>query len=109
MSWPATSRAAGQDRRRCAVGLVAPITQNRYNTLSSAYSILALEAYAQVAEAQPAAGFAIAEVAANGQQKALALPAGLFPVTNFSPEVGRLLISASGPAARLLPGDAVRL
>ncbi len=79
------------------LALVAPITQNRYNTLSSAYSILALEAYAQVAEAQPALGFAIAEVAANGQQKALALPAGLFPVTSFSPEIGRLLISGSGP------------
>ena len=79
------------------LSLVTPITQNRYNTLSSAYSILALEAYAQVAEAQPATGFSIMEVAANGQQKALALPQGLFPVSSFSPEVGRLLVGSTGP------------
>ncbi len=78
------------------LALVEPITKNRYNTLSSAYTIMALDAYAQLAAAQPPSSFSIAEVLANGQQKPLSLPQGLFPAVNFSPEVPRLIIASSG-------------
>ena len=77
------------------LALVEPITQNRYNTLSSAYTILAFDAYAQAAAEPPGQSFAISEVSSNGQQKALSLPQGLFPTTAFSPEVDRLIIAST--------------
>lgn len=75
--------------------LVEPIMKNRYNTLSSAYTILAFDAYAQVAAEQPAGTFTISEALASGQQKALTLPAGLFPMASFSPEVNRLIFASN--------------
>jgi len=81
------------------LALVEPIARSSYNTLSSAYTILAFDAYAQVAAAAAtsgSSGFSVAEVLQNGQQKPLTLPQGLFPVVPFSPDVNRLLIGSTG-------------
>lgn len=77
--------------------IVKPIAENRYNTLSSAYTILALDAYATAATSTAEGAFAITEIAAGGQQKALTLPQGLFPVVNFSTEASKLMLASSGP------------
>ncbi len=77
--------------------LVEPIFQGRYNTYSSAFSILALETYGKLAtqNAAQAGGLSIAEVLASGKQP-LPLPRSLLPVASFSPEASALRFSATG-------------
>ena len=48
-----------------------------------------------MAAEQPAGTFTISEALASGQQKALTLPAGLFPMASFSPEVNRLIFASN--------------
>jgi len=78
--------------------LVEPIAKGRYNTLSSAYLILALDAYAQLAQdTTDVSQLSIIEVPASGAQKPLSLPAGLLPQVSFSGDARKLLISSSSP------------
>lgn len=79
------------------LGLVGMVGKGSYNTLSSAYTILALDALAQVAGEQPAGQLSITELLDNGQKRPLVLPAGLVPTTKFSPDISKLLIGSSGP------------
>ena len=79
------------------LALVDPISKERYSTLSSSYTILALESLAQVATTTDIGQLGIAEVADGGQQKPLTLPAGLFPLVGFSPEASKLVMSSTGP------------
>lgn len=59
--------------------IAAAIAGGRYNTLSSAYTILALDAYAQtVGEAKPE-NVSVSETKADGSAQVLILPGGLFP------------------------------
>jgi hypothetical protein len=80
------------------LSLVDAISKGRYNTLSSAYLILAFDAYAQLAQDQTdVSQLSIIEVPSSGAQKTLNLPTGLLPQVGFSPDARKLLISSSSP------------
>jgi len=70
--------------------IAKPIRENRYNTLSSAYTLLALDAYATATGKEAAGKFSIAEVPADGKEKQLKLPDGLMPKVDFSPDAKKL-------------------
>ncbi|WLI89106.1 alpha-2-macroglobulin [Massilia sp. R2A-15] len=70
--------------------LVKPLAENRYNTLSGAYSILAFDAYATAVGAEGAGKLAIVEIDAKGGKKALALPNNLVPRVPFTPGTAKL-------------------
>ena len=72
--------------------------EGRYNTLSSAYLILALDTYASLAQdTTDVSQLSIIEVNSGGQQKPLQLPTGLLPQVVFSQDARRLLVSSSSP------------
>ncbi len=80
------------------LSIVEPIAKGRYNTLSSAYLILALDAYASLAQdSTDVSQLSIIEVSGSGQQKPLQLPTGLLPQVAFSQEARKLLVSSSSP------------
>ena len=70
--------------------LVKPLAENRYNTLSGAYSIMAFDAYATAVGAETAGKLAIVEVDAKGAKKTLALPNNLVPRVPFTPGTAKL-------------------
>jgi alpha-2-macroglobulin len=70
--------------------LVKPIQRGSYNTLSSAYTILAVEAYAQTASTSANAKFVLRELDKAGAPKELTLPAGLFPKSDISPDAAKV-------------------
>lgn len=70
--------------------LVTRITQGRYHSLSAATTLLALEAYADVAGPQGEGKLALAQVLADGSAKDLPLPAGLFPKVEFDAKTAKL-------------------
>jgi len=79
--------------------IVEPIFRGRYNTYSSAWSILALEAYSQTAAAATAAtagALAVHEIV-GGQARALTLPRSLLPETSFSALASAVRFEATGP------------
>lgn len=75
--------------------LVGGIERGTYNTLSSSYIILALDAYANVVGKAADARFAIAEVLRNGSLRGLPLPAGLFPRVDFSDQAAKIRFSST--------------
>jgi uncharacterized protein YfaS (alpha-2-macroglobulin family) len=76
--------------------LAEPIFQGRYNTFSSAFTILALEAYGKVASKSDAeGGLSIAQTLPSGKQP-ISLPASMLPVVNFSSEASALSFGAKG-------------
>lgn len=78
--------------------LVEPIAKGRYNTLSSAYLMMAFDAYASLSQdTTDTSQLAIFEVTSSGQQKPLSLPTGLLPQVSFSGEARKLLVSSSSP------------
>jgi hypothetical protein len=80
------------------LSLVDAISKGRYNTLSSAYLILAFDAYAQLAQDQTdVSQLSIIEIPSSGAQKPLNLPAGLLPQVSFSADARKLLVSSSSP------------
>src|SRR3989454_10606322 len=91
--------------------IVTPIEHGSYNSLSSAYAIMALDAY--VAAAGPVAGgrFTVTETLKDGSRRVLPLPAGTFPpaaVSAAAPKNG-VLRGAAGAAVYLLaPGGGWR-
>ena len=70
--------------------LVKRVTQHRYHSLSAATTLLALEAYADVAGPQGEGKLALAQVLADGSAKDIALPAGLFPKIDFDARTAKL-------------------
>lgn len=72
------------------LAMMKPITDNRFNTLSAAWTILALDAYANTVGAQALGKISIAEVDAKGQTKQLALPPNLVPRVTFAPGTAKL-------------------
>ena len=74
--------------------IAKPIRENRYNTLSSAYTLLALDAYATATGKEATGKFGIAEILANGSQKALKLPEGVMPKVDFSRDAKKLKFSS---------------
>ena len=61
-----------------------PIIKNSYNTLSSAYAILAFDAYLDVAGFPKDKDVTVKELLKGGVEKLLLSPGGLFPVLPFS-------------------------
>ena len=77
--------------------IVDPIFRATYNTYSSAWSILALEAYAQTAGDAEAGALGAEELTVNGQVRALALPAAsLLPAVPFSTAAKAIRFSSAG-------------
>ncbi len=74
------------------MSIVNPVIEGRYNTISSAYTILALSAYAD-AVGDPAPGeIVMGELLADGKYKPLVVPTGLFPAVEFSTEAKKIQI-----------------
>lgn len=59
--------------------IVEPVGQGIYNTLSSAYTILALDAYVTATGSKTLGKFTASEILRDGSTRALTLPAGVFP------------------------------
>ncbi len=74
--------------------LVRPITENRFNTYSSAHLILALDAIAALTGGSDVtAKLAIRELLKDGKARELPLPAGLMLRVNFSAEAAKVQFS----------------
>ena len=77
--------------------LARPIAAGSFNTLSSAYAVLALDAYARAAGAGAAqVEAALAEILGDGKARPLALPGGLFPKAPFSADAAKLRVESTG-------------
>jgi uncharacterized protein YfaS (alpha-2-macroglobulin family) len=76
-------------------GIVAAIASGSYNTFSSALSILALEAFANVA-AEPGATTRTLHEVVQGNKQALTLPGGLLPHVAFSDKATALVFGSHG-------------
>lgn len=70
--------------------MVKPIANGQFNTLSSAYLILAFDAYASMNNPAGLGKLSIASVDASGKQTALTLPANLVPRVAFPAETSKL-------------------
>ena len=79
--------------------LVKPMQQGMYNTFSSAYTILALDAVATLAEKQPGQTLALTEILRDNKSRPLVLPAGLIPKVEFSSEAAKLQFANSSSLA----------
>jgi uncharacterized protein YfaS (alpha-2-macroglobulin family) len=78
-------------------GIARRIAAGEFNTLSSAYAILAFDAYAQAAgTAAQRVEATVAELLGDGKARPLALPAGLFPRAVFSPQARSLRVTSAG-------------
>jgi alpha-2-macroglobulin len=84
-------RLKGED----LLAIVNPLTRHQYNTLSSAYTILALDAYVGNVALGETAQIAMSEFLAGGAERPLVLPKGLFPRVDFSPQAEKLRIASS--------------
>ncbi len=81
------------------LSVVEPVLGDRFNTISSALTVLALDAYAKALPEPAPGGFSVAEVLAGGGTRALELPAGLFPSVAFSPEAEAVRFTQEGEPA----------
>jgi uncharacterized repeat protein (TIGR01451 family) len=64
--------------------IVAPIAHGAYNSLSSAYTLLGLDAYITALGPAAAGHFTITETLADGSNRTLSLPPGTFPEADVS-------------------------
>jgi uncharacterized protein YfaS (alpha-2-macroglobulin family) len=74
--------------------IAGTIAQGAYSTISSAYAILAMEAYAEAVGIKTVADISIKEILDTGPRE-LALPQGLFPKTAFSPQAQKVRIEST--------------
>ncbi|MFJ2988765.1 alpha-2-macroglobulin [Collimonas sp. NPDC087041] len=70
--------------------LVKPIADGNFNTLSSAYLILAFDAYATAMGPDALGKLSITEIDASGKQRPLTLPNNLVPRVAFTPGTAKL-------------------
>ncbi|HEX7678475.1 MAG TPA: alpha-2-macroglobulin family protein, partial [Thermoanaerobaculia bacterium] len=75
--------------------VVEPLQHGHYSTLSSAYTIMALDAYARSVGIQKNGKLSIAEISADGKSKDLPLPAGLFPHVPLTDSAARVQFASS--------------
>jgi alpha-2-macroglobulin len=73
------------------------ISGNRFSSLSAAYTLLALDAFAKTAATSGT--LTITEIAKDGEQRVLPLPAGAMPTVPVAPIATRVQFSKSGPAS----------
>lgn len=64
--------------------IVDPVIKRKYNSISSAYTILALDAYAEAVGSPQPGKMDFAEIQSGNKTRPLPLPGGLFPVVRFS-------------------------
>ncbi len=76
--------------------MVQSIQKGYYNTLSSSYAIMALDAYASASINSGNAKFSLAEVLKDGKLNPLTLPAGLMPRVNLSDAATKVQFAAEG-------------
>ncbi len=77
--------------------MVEPIFQNSYNTFSSAFSIMALEAYGRAAAASAKTDGALtATEVVGGSKQPLKLPESLLPITTFSDKATAIVFNSPG-------------
>jgi len=77
--------------------VVAPLQRGSYNSLSAAYSILALDAYAAAAGELKPGEARLEEVLESGERSALVLPPGLFSKAAFSPSAKAINVENRSP------------
>ena len=75
--------------------IAKPIRENRYNTLSSSYTLLALDAYGTATGNDTKGMFVITELLADGTKKPLELSEGLMPKASFSSKAAKLKFASS--------------
>lgn len=73
--------------------LVKPVADGRFNTLSAAYLVMALDAYGTALGQAGATKLGIVEIDAAGKQLPLSLPANLVPRVPFSAQAASLRLS----------------
>lgn len=74
--------------------IVGTVSQGAYSTISSAYAILAMEAYAEAVGSKAVADLKIKEILDAGMRD-LALPQGLFPKVSFSDQAKKVRIEST--------------
>lgn len=78
--------------------IVKGLTEDRYNTLSSAYLLLAYGAYVDAVPPNVTQSLAISAIDAAGQSQALSLPANFAPRVSFPETTKKLHFSGDGSA-----------
>ncbi|MBI3547597.1 MAG: alpha-2-macroglobulin [Elusimicrobia bacterium] len=78
--------------------LAEPVAKGRFNTLSSAYVILALDAYVEAVGLPKASEIRVAELRRGKPPVELPLPSGLFPRVEFSDSAETILIASKAEA-----------
>ncbi len=76
--------------------IVDSLRNGNYNTLSSAYAIMALEAYVEIEGDVTPDKARVFENLESGGERPVLVPAGLFPVAEFSPQASTLNIEDTG-------------
>jgi len=76
--------------------IMQPISQGRFNTLSSSFALLGFDAYASVAGTKVAGQMRISAIDNQGKVTELKLPENLAPIVSFSPDTARLKLK--GPS-----------
>jgi uncharacterized protein YfaS (alpha-2-macroglobulin family) len=82
LHFPARTAALDAD---AILRIVEPLQRGSYNSLSAAYSIMALDAYADAAGELKPGEARVEEVLENGGTRAVVLPPGLFSKAEFTP------------------------
>jgi uncharacterized protein YfaS (alpha-2-macroglobulin family) len=75
-------------------GLATAVSGNRGSSLSIAYTLLALDAYAKAA---PAGKLGISELVNDGKERVLTLPAGAMPKIGISEGTAKVQFTKDGP------------
>jgi uncharacterized protein YfaS (alpha-2-macroglobulin family) len=77
--------------------IARPIADGAYNSLSSAYALLALDAYARASGVdRRSVDASLSEVLADGKARPLSVPEGLFPKVSFTAEAAKLRVKSTG-------------
>jgi hypothetical protein len=91
--FPERFKKLSQEEIVCVTCIVNAVSRGAYNTLSSAYAILAMDAYAEKVGSTAVADIKIKELLEKGM-KDLSLPKGLFPHASFSPETKKVRVES---------------
>ena len=75
----------------------AAVSGNRVTSLSAAYTLLALDAFARTAAANGT--LTVSEIARDGNERVLPLPAGVMPKVSIAPTAARAQFAKTGPAS----------
>ncbi|HUP58462.1 MAG TPA: alpha-2-macroglobulin [Bdellovibrionota bacterium] len=76
--------------------IVQPIVEGSYNTISSSYAILALDAYVAQVDQTGMQSLTLTELLAGGKQNVLQIPQTAFPKLALSNEAEKLRLAESG-------------